>query len=134
MSESEREAAEFAAQPGVISPTNGIVWRRLIGQILTLSQELPALRARGESQSLEYIECFPVQARELAKEIAAFATTNQGLILLGVANNGDLVGLGDAFTQEGRDLLLRRVEGILPRHHQTRHNSDGKVGRRRPAR
>lgn len=76
-----------------------------------LSAELPVLRARGEGQDLEYMEGFPTQARDLAKEIAAFATSNPGVILLGVANNGDLVGLS-ASTPEQRDSLVRRIEGI----------------------
>ena len=41
-----------------------------------LSRDLSVLRARGENQDLEYIESFPQNVRELAKEIAAFATSN----------------------------------------------------------
>jgi len=77
-----------------------------------LSRELPILRSRGENQNLEYMEAFPQNARELGKEIAAFATSNTGTILLGVHNSGDLVGLQDADTADGRDQLLRRIEGI----------------------
>jgi hypothetical protein len=77
-----------------------------------LSDDLGSLRARGEGQTLEYMQIFPGQARELGKEIAAFATSNSGLILLGVADNGDLVGLPDMDTPGGRDELLRRLEGI----------------------
>jgi len=77
-----------------------------------LSSELPVLRVQGEGQELEYIESFPAQARDLGKEIAAFATSNSGLILLGVRNSGDLCGLEDAKTLKGRDQLLRRLEGI----------------------
>lgn len=76
------------------------------------SKELPVLRSKAENQDLEYMESFPQQARDLAKEIAAFATSNQGTILIGVSNAGDLVGLDDASTFEGRDNLLRRIEGI----------------------
>ena len=50
------------------------------------SKDLPVLRARGENQDLEYMESFPQTARDLAREIAAFATTNQGTILIGVSN------------------------------------------------
>ena len=77
-----------------------------------LSAEIPVLRARGEGQDLEYMQSFPQQARELGKEIAAFATSNSGLILLGVDNNGDLMGLKDVGTVEERDRLIRRVEGV----------------------
>src|SRR5271166_484092 len=76
------------------------------------SKELPVLRSRGEGQHLEYMEFFPQQARELAKEVAAFATSNQGIILLGVSDSGDFVGLADAKTPEGRDSFVRRIEGI----------------------
>ena len=41
----------------------------------TLSLEMPKLRAKGESQDLEYKENFPEQTRDLGKEIAAFATS-----------------------------------------------------------
>src|ERR1700687_1613954 len=76
------------------------------------SKELPVLRSRGEGQDLEYMESFPQQTRELAKEIAAFATSTQGIILLGVSDSGDLVGLEDAKTPEGRATLMRRIGGI----------------------
>jgi len=76
------------------------------------SEELPVLRARGEGQNLEYIEEFPENARELGKEIAAFASTNPGTILLGVNNLGDLKGLVGVSSVEGRDRLLRRLEGL----------------------
>jgi predicted HTH transcriptional regulator len=77
-----------------------------------LSNDLPKLRARGENQDLEYIESFPSNARELGKEIAAFASSNQGTILIGVADNGDLIGLNKAKTLEARDELIQRIEGI----------------------
>ena len=77
-----------------------------------LSRDLSALRARGESQDLEYMESFPQNVHELAKEIAAFATSNPGTILIGVSDMGDLVGLEDVLAIEGRDTLLRRIEGI----------------------
>lgn len=77
-----------------------------------LSRDLPVLRSRGEGQHLEYKEIFPQNTRDLAKEIAAFATSNQGTILIGVSNSGDLVGINGADNQEERDSLLKRLEGI----------------------
>lgn len=76
------------------------------------SKELPALRARGEGQEIEYMVAFPQNARELAKEIAAFATTNPGTILIGVSDDGDLVGIADGQTPAGRDDLLERIGGV----------------------
>ena len=77
-----------------------------------LSQELPVLRSRGEGQTLEYMARYPENARELGKEIAAFATTNAGLILLGVSDDGDLIGLPGLDTTSARDGLVKRIEGI----------------------
>lgn len=58
------------------------------------------------------MESFPSNVRELAKEIAAFATSNQGTILIGVSDSGDLVGVNDADTLERRNQLLARLHGI----------------------
>lgn len=77
-----------------------------------LSNELKELREKGENQDLEYMESFPTNTRELAKEIAAFATANSGKILIGVSNNGDLVGVKETETAESRDSIIRRIEGI----------------------
>jgi hypothetical protein len=77
-----------------------------------LSHELPELRARGESQELEFKSSFPDQARDLAREIAAFASTNTGRILLGVSNDGNLCGLPGVEDAAGRDRLIGRVQGL----------------------
>ncbi len=77
-----------------------------------LSSDLPVLRSRGESQDLEYKSEFPSNARDLGKEIAAFASSNTGTILLGVENSGKLVGIPEGNTPEGRDQIIRRLEGI----------------------
>lgn len=76
-----------------------------------LSSELPILRARGEGQEVEFKESFPENLRELGKEIAAFATSNRGQILIGVSDAGELIGLHGAETSAQRDQLVRRIEG-----------------------
>ncbi len=77
-----------------------------------LSNDLPILRSKGEGQHLEFKKIFPQNAQDLGKEIAAFATSNQGTILVGVSDDGDLVGLEDAESQNGRDSILKRLGGI----------------------
>src|ERR1700730_16378017 len=57
------------------------------------SKQLPILCAQGEGQTLEYMRTFPDNARELAKEIAAFATSNSGTILIGANSDGECVGI-----------------------------------------
>ena len=58
----------------------------------------------GESNSVEFKETIPRQARDLAKEVAAFSTSGGGLILIGVTDEGEIVGFPDA---------RERVEGVL---------------------
>lgn len=61
---------------------------------------------------MEFKEIFPQNTRDLAKEIAAFATSNQGTIIVGVSDSGDLVGIKGAEDQKERDSILKRLEGI----------------------
>jgi predicted HTH transcriptional regulator len=60
----------------------------------------------------EFKRQYTNKSEDLAKEIAAFRATNPGAILLGDANNCDVVGIDDIDTAEGLDRLRSRVEGI----------------------
>lgn len=60
---------------------------------------------------MEFMREFPRNVRELAKEIAAFASSNSGTILIGVADDGDVAGL-PATSPSARDELVRRIEGV----------------------
>ncbi|MFC1481767.1 helix-turn-helix domain-containing protein [Candidatus Neomarinimicrobiota bacterium] len=73
---------------------------------------LETLCDEGEGQEIEFIESFPTNTHDLAKEIAAFGTSNQGTILLGVRDDGSVKGLTDVNTPQKKDGLLRRIEGI----------------------
>jgi predicted HTH transcriptional regulator len=77
-----------------------------------LSREMPTLRSRGEDQNLEYMLKYPDQAQDLGKEIAAFASSGGGCILLGVGNKGELIGLEQMDSAGERDALVRRIEGL----------------------
>jgi hypothetical protein len=69
---------------------------------------------RWEGQTLEFMEKFPDNARELAKEVAAFATSNAGTIYLGADDDGKVVGVeAVAGLQDirGKDEFSRRIEG-----------------------
>ncbi|MEI7296255.1 ATP-binding protein [Paraburkholderia tropica] len=76
------------------------------------SSELQLLVARGEGQGVEFKRELPSQITDLAKEIAAFASSNSGTILLGVDDGGEIVGLKDVESASSRDELQRRLEGI----------------------
>jgi hypothetical protein len=77
-----------------------------------LSAELTTLCAAGEGQHLEYKASFPPNIQDLAKEIAAFATSGKGQILVGVDRSGAVVGLSGIASAAERDLLLQRIQGI----------------------
>ena len=55
---------------------------------------------------------FPSQVRDLGKEIAAFATSGGGVILIGVDDVGRLIGLAHMDQVSERDNYLRRIQGI----------------------
>lgn len=74
-----------------------------------ITRLLPEIRASGEGFSYEFKAEFPPQGHELAKEVAAFATSGGGLILLGVRDDGTVVGL----TENERDQLRLRAQGIV---------------------
>ena len=74
-----------------------------------LSRDLPVLRNPGEGQHLEFMARYPGNGHELSREIAAFASSNPGAILIGVADDGSLAGLDDIDTPGGRDRLLARI-------------------------
>lgn len=76
------------------------------------SRRLPDLRLAGESQTLEFKRQLPAQLDDLAKQIAAFASSNAGDILIGVEDDGTLVGIAEANTVAGRESLKQRVQGI----------------------
>jgi len=59
-----------------------------------LTSDLPRLLRAGENQSVEFKQSIPKQSSDLANEIAAFASSNDGLILLGVSDDGKVVGVG----------------------------------------
>jgi predicted HTH transcriptional regulator len=78
---------------------------------LQLSIDLPKLRAQGEGEQLEFKVDFPPQAHDLAAEIAAFASSGGGVILIGVSDDGSLssVPWADALARDG---AAQRAHGI----------------------
>ena len=73
---------------------------------------LPTLRDAGEGQHVEFMSEYPENGYELSKEIAAFASSNHGTILIGVSDDGELLGLPNLNSNATRDKLLRRIEGV----------------------
>jgi hypothetical protein len=88
-----------------------------------LSAALPDLCTQGESQHLEFKRALPAQGHEIAKSIAAFASSNPGRLIFGVADDGTIAGLPEATSSTGRDDIQQRVMGaakeIKPSVHPT---------------
>lgn len=103
---------------------------------LQRSERLPEYRRAGEGQSIEFKREMPSKACDLAKEIAAFATSNDGRILLGIADNAEVVGIPDVHDPKVRDELGRRILGVSasfkpsvqPTLHQAMENGVGVLG------
>lgn len=76
-----------------------------------LSRDLPGLREAGECETIEFKEMFPEQAHRIAKDLAAFGTSGAGLMLIGVNDNGDLVGI-DADNGDERNDAIHRAQNI----------------------
>lgn len=74
-----------------------------------ISLDLSRLCKQGEGQALEFKLSLPKQGHDIGKQIAAFASTNSGRILYGVSDDGHIVGLDEALTAEGRDLIQQRL-------------------------
>lgn len=76
-----------------------------------LSSELPTLCAKGEGQAVEFKVDLPQQPHDIAKSIAAFASSNDGLLIYGVRDDGLIVGLPEAGDSKWRDRTLQRLLG-----------------------
>jgi ATP-dependent DNA helicase RecG len=64
-----------------------------------------------EGQTVEFMEAFPKNARELGKEIAAFSTSNTGFIFLGITDDCQIKGIS-VVTPKERDGLRNRIVGV----------------------
>ena len=76
---------------------------------LDASVRLPELCAQGEGQSVEFKENLPTQGHDIGKSIAAFASSNAGEVLYGIANDGRVVGLPNGHDSEVRDRISLRI-------------------------
>jgi len=82
---------------------------------LELTEELYHDIETWESQNVEFMEIFPTDNRELAKEIAAFGTSNVGRIYIGVAKDRTIVGvqeISNSNDSESMDRFVNRIVNI----------------------
>lgn len=78
-----------------------IIDRQLVGETV---RDL-----EGESITVEFKDKMPENIQKLAKEIAAFASTEGGRIYLGVNDDGDITGVDE---KESFDRFQQRIAGI----------------------
>lgn len=64
-----------------------------------LRQDLRALIAAGESETLEFKS---EPARDVAQEVAAFSSSRGGIILVGVADDGEIFGIDQFHVVRGQ--------------------------------
>ena len=69
--------------------------------------QLDEVLERGESQVVEYKKEFPETARKVAKEVVALTNRSGGVLVLGVSDEGEIIGLDEpARTRE-------RITGVI---------------------
>src|SRR6185437_12364207 len=83
--------------------TSPVVKRLLTGD----GETAAALAQGGENQQIELKERLP-QARELAKELTALANSGGGVLIIGVADDGEVIGWRPA----DADVAVRRMREI----------------------
>jgi hypothetical protein len=70
------------------------------------SDELVGILRQGEGPHVEFKSDFPKQVDDIAKEMAAFANSGGGILLMGVADDGGLPGIIDP------DRVADRLTGV----------------------
>ena len=84
-----------------------------------MSHRLPELRKQGQGENLDFEQKLPVDKdgrSKLITTVASFASSGGGIILIGVDNNGSLVGLNGLEMDEaefGRDMLIHQIGDIV---------------------
>lgn len=84
--------------------------------------DIAALVNAGEGQAVDFKDYGGVDSadlhRDLARHIAAFATSGGGALLLGVRDDGSIMGINGADTIEGRDRWRKAIyaasRGVKP--------------------
>jgi hypothetical protein len=68
---------------------------------------------KGESQDIEFKKDIPDNKKELANNVASFASCNEGIIYVGIDKNSNIVGLANISTPSEKDLFQLRLAGLI---------------------
>lgn len=77
-----------------------------------ISNRVPEICEKGESESVEFKEAIPDQSQKLAKELAALGSSGGGSLYIGINDNCEIVGL-DLQSGDARDEFMERLQGIV---------------------
>ena len=81
-----------------------------------LNERLDRLRRGGESETVEFKEDFP-KGDGIAKAVAAFANGRGGTLIIGIRDDGEVAGIGDAPRARDRlDDIVRNKVSRLPKY------------------
>jgi predicted HTH transcriptional regulator len=74
-----------------------------------LSSAPPSLCAKGEVKAIDFKIELPAQPHDIAKSIAAFASSSDGLLIYAVSDDGRIVGLPEASDSKWRGRTQQRL-------------------------
>lgn len=86
--------------------------RRVFVSAKTTLNDIKPIIQQGEGLQTEFKVIYPETDIKLAKEIAAFATTQGGKIFLGINDNGEAIGVKGVDTPKGKDDLTKRIRNL----------------------
>jgi len=77
-------------------------------------EDIQTLIDGGENQTTEFKGKIPPNGKKLTKDLLAFANTDGGSVLLGVRNDGEIIGIDDVQSTREQAVDLARSEIIQP--------------------
>ena len=74
---------------------------------MTNTETIQSLIDSGEGYNVEFKVRVPSKVRELTEEICAFANADGGYLLIGINDNGQIIGTSRLLDKSYKDLFFR---------------------------
>jgi hypothetical protein len=109
---------DFTGIVGALESLGRYYWERVEKEALLDEHnqiDLEAVISNGESETIEFKRQIPPDGQKLAEEIAGLSNRGGGVLVVGVSDDGDVVGISEIDSAEERvsDQLSTLVEPIL---------------------